>query len=94
MSIQSGSRYANRAVEAVTDGNGVTRQTIMPATASAKTFTVIDHVWTAADRPDLLAGQMYGDETMWWVIADANPEILDWADVAPGRVVRLPSAAV
>lgn len=92
MGIQAGSRYANKDVQAVTDSSGNTRQTIMPQTRKAQTFDVIDHVWTATDRPDLIAGQMYSDETMWWVIAQANPEILDWADVAPGTIVRIPSA--
>jgi hypothetical protein len=62
----------------------------MAPSRSARHFTVVDYVWSVSDRPDLLAGQMYGDETMWWVIADANPEILDWMDVAPGTRVRIP----
>lgn len=91
MTISAGSRYATNTVAAVTDDSGVTRQTILPAPRTAKIFNVTEHVWTDGDRPDLLSGRVYGDETLWWVIAQANPEILDWTEVAPGTVVRVPS---
>lgn len=91
MTIQAGSRYATATVDAVTDTSGVTRQTIFPQHRVSRTYTVVDYVWTADDRPDLLAGRMYGDETMWWVIAQANPQILDWTHLEPGTVVRVPN---
>ena len=42
------------------------------------------------DRLDLMALRLYGDERFWWKIADANPEILDWTDLAVGTILRVP----
>lgn len=47
------------------------------------------HYWTSTDRLDLLASQYYGDPTLGWRIADLNPEILDFATVAPGTPIRV-----
>ncbi|MFE9834039.1 hypothetical protein ACFYP4_02650 [Streptomyces sp. NPDC005551] len=91
MTIAAGSRYANNAVQPILGRDGITRQTIMARQASARVYTVVDYVWNYGDRPDLIAGQAYGDETMWWVIAQANPQILDWTELAPGTVVRIPN---
>jgi hypothetical protein len=45
-----------------------------------------------SDRIDLLAVQYFGDARMWWHIADANPEILDWTVLTPGQIIRIPNA--
>jgi hypothetical protein len=28
--------------------------------------------------------------TRWWIIAEFNPKISDWLNVAPGTIVRIP----
>lgn len=91
MPISSGSRYASSQIVTMTDARGVTRKTILPPQPQSRTFTVTDYTWTADDRADLLAARVYGDETKWWVIANANPAILDWTYVKPGTIVRVPS---
>lgn len=93
MDIDPGSRYASAVVAPVTGKDGLTRQTLMSNRRGARSFAVVDYAWNEGDRPDVIAGRAYGDETMWWVIAQANPEILDWTEVAPGRAVRIPSGA-
>lgn len=30
------------------------------------------------------------DGSLWWAVADANPEILDWHDLKPGTIIRIP----
>ena len=44
----------------------------------------------AETRIDHLAKNAFGDEKMWWIIADANPEILDWTSLPMGTTLRLP----
>ena len=34
---------------------------------------VVEYVWRAGDRLDLVANYYYGDPRMWWLILDANP---------------------
>lgn len=87
------SRYARNTVQAVTGADGVTRQTLMPRTPAAQTLLVTDYVWRDGDRVDLIAARNYGDETMWWVLADANPQVLDWTAVPTGTIVRIPSGS-
>lgn len=93
MTISAASRYANNTVENVTGTDGVTRQTIMPRTPVSRTAVVADYTWHNGDRVDLLAARSYGDETMWWVLADANPGILDWTAVPDGTIVRVPGGS-
>lgn len=43
------------------------------------------------DRYDLLANQYYGDKTLWWVIAIANPSIIYGTLTLPeGVQLRIP----
>lgn len=93
MAIRADSRYAGHATALVTGRGGVTRNTIMPKRPGALNLTVTDYTWKAGDRLDLLAARQFGDDTMGWVIGQANPEILDWLSVAPGTIVRLPRGA-
>lgn len=89
--IAASSRYAASVVLSVTGTDGVTRPTIMPRPTAARTVVVTDYLWRTGDRADALAARAFGDETLWWVIADANPEVLDWTSVPPGTAVRIPS---
>jgi hypothetical protein len=40
----------------------------------------------------MLAEQFLGKGQYWWMIADCNPEILDWNDLQVGTIIRIPSA--
>lgn len=46
---------------------------------------------TVGDRLDILASNYYGDSSMWWIIASANPLLKrDTLTVSPGLQVRIP----
>lgn len=88
--ITADSRYALSYVTNISYF-GETRQTIMPSPPAQE--WVFDFSWytmTSATRIDELAALVYGDASKWWLVADANPEVLDWHDVAPGTVIRVP----
>jgi|TARA_B100001778_G_C18571013_1_gene622596 hypothetical protein len=44
------------------------------------------------DRLDLLANQFYGDMTLWWIIAIANPDVLNMGELTcgVGKQIRIP----
>jgi nucleoid-associated protein YgaU len=42
------------------------------------------------DRLDSLAQRFYGQSDAWWVIADANPEVFDPANLQTGTIIRIP----
>jgi hypothetical protein len=93
MSISIYSRYADNTVIPLTDSNGITRSTIVISPPSiATTYSISTYTWQIGDQIDYLAYSAYGDETQWWRIANANPEILFWNDLVAGTEVRVPSA--
>ena len=47
------------------------------------------------ERLDIIAGQIYGDGRLWWIIAAANPELRkDSFYLEPGTQVRVPNDAI
>ena len=48
------------------------------------------------DRLDLLAYDYYGDETLWWVISRANPDVTrrDSFFIKSGVQIRIPSGNI
>ncbi|WP_159048631.1 hypothetical protein [Streptomyces sp. NRRL F-4489] len=90
--INSGSRYADHPVEIVTDAAGATRQVLGPAPPKTLRVRAISYRWQDGDRVDTVATEFYRDPTQWWRIAEVNPEILDWTEIAPGTAIRIPHA--
>ena len=45
------------------------------------------------DRLDTIANRYYGDSNLWWIIANANPDIVrrDSYSLKPNLEVRIPS---
>jgi hypothetical protein len=89
MPVVPGSRYSDNPL-AVVRVNSVPRQVI---NSLADVPVLISYKWyqvTEADTLDSMAYTFFGDPTKWWQIADVNPEILDWSDVAPGSLIRIP----
>lgn len=91
--IDSSSRYTRNAVTPVTGPDGITRLTILPLKPAAATYQVQYYTWADHDRVDSVARNFYGSETLWWNFAQANPQIMNWANVAPGTLIRIPSHA-
>jgi hypothetical protein len=77
-------------VVSIDNAAGVPIATIVPAPPGIYSFTYTPYQFTGADRLDNLANLFYGDPMAWWNIAQGNPEILDWSNVAPGTLIRIP----
>jgi len=45
------------------------------------------------DRLDLLANQFYGDKSLYWIIAAANPDYINFGSlfIAEGTQIRIPT---
>ena len=85
------SRYATSTVSVVEDDRGKHQSVNIPAPTD-KTVSFTYYQVEATDRVDMLAFNLYGSGQFWWVLADANPEILDWTDLTPGTIIRIPNA--
>lgn len=90
--ISQRSRYASNTVSLINSTRGSV-VTIMPDAPSQRAFQFTYMTLQAGDRLDLIAYRVYGDDSLWWKIADANPEILDWENAPVGSVLRIPSAS-
>jgi len=90
--INQYSRYVDSALLNVTV-NKKTRKVIVPSPAQAYNITYRTYLVAEYDTLDGLADQFYGSATLWWKIADANPEILDWHTLTPNMSIRIPVTA-
>jgi nucleoid-associated protein YgaU len=78
---------------AIQGSNGVVKPTIIiEPVDQAVTYNVSIYTWKVGDQIEYLAFSAYGDETQWWRIANANPEVLFWNSVQPGQQIRVPRA--
>lgn len=85
------SRYASGTVSVVDDPVRGQHQALDPAPPADRTFAFTFYQVTLDDTVDMLAYQFIGKGQYWWMIADCNPEILDWNDLQPGTILRIPS---
>jgi nucleoid-associated protein YgaU len=49
-----------------------------------------EHILKEGERLDGIAGRVYGDGSLWWIIAAAS-NIGWWLQVPPGTVLKIPS---
>lgn len=89
MMILANSRYANSAVVTV-DKSGTDVAVIVPSPAVSYSFSFVTHQVADGERVDTLAYQYYTDPTLWWRIAQANPEVMFWDDLPAGAIIRIP----
>lgn len=90
MSIGPTSRYANGVVTRMPDGTGTFNLSVLRTVPRSRVPYSL-YVWQSGDRPDLLAKSVYGDPSLWWVIFDANPQVLYPLNVPVGTVIRIPT---
>lgn len=85
------SRYATAKIVKANGPDGEPRQEMRPAFPTPKTITYTFYRVSSGDRIDTLAYGFFGRADLWWMIADANPEIIDWFTLTPGEVLRIPN---
>lgn len=88
--ISADSRYSQSALVTFTV-NGADRQVIVAGQQAPFTVTYSYHQVTGGETIDQIAYASYGDATRWWVIADANPEVMNWSTLASGSLIRVPN---
>ena len=89
MTIFTNSRYNGQNVLRVQASDGNTYPTVYRS-APALPRRYLHYTVKMNDRLDLLANTYYGDPTLWWVIADANPEVLYPFALTMGSILRIP----
>lgn len=89
--ISPASRYASATITTVDDPYRGTHLSVNKPAPKAFNFQYTFYQFEEDVTVDFLAGFSYGDSRLWWRIADANPEIIDWTHVPVGTVVRIPN---
>lgn len=88
--INTTSRYKNATVTQVEDFRGV-HLSVNPAAPVSFAFEFTYYMVEMDDEIDTLADYFLGSGQLWWVLANANPEILDWTNLEVGTIIRIPS---
>lgn len=88
--IDADSRYSQSTIVPVTVRSQI-RFVIVPSEQQPFTFNYQFYQVLEGDRIDNIAFKFYGDPLRWWVIADANPQRLDWSSLIPGELIRVPT---
>jgi len=91
MTIGVDSRYSVSAVEKLNTTRGLVF-TIVSGEQTDFSVTYTSYMWEEGDRVDLLADLHYGNVNKWYIIGDANPEVMDWSSVPPATIIRIPTS--
>lgn len=92
MAIFIGSRYETATVDNLLAADGTERLTVFRGDSPYNTDRFSLYLVGVGDRIDRLAYRFYGDESLWWVIADANDGLLS-DPLTPGTLLRIPDGA-
>lgn len=92
MTISVFSRYADNTVTPLVGVNGSSKATIIITPPGEQRISFSTYTWQLGDQIEYLSYSAYGDEQSWWLIANANPEILFWDSIMPGTTIRVPNA--
>lgn len=74
--------------------HGKPAQVVASSAPKPYTFAFTSYQLVQGDTLDTLSQKYFNDPELWWVIADANPEVLLWYPVPVGMTIRIPSAAL
>jgi nucleoid-associated protein YgaU len=66
---------------------------ILPPQQNVTVFQYTFYTVTFADRIDNIASTFLGNPTLWYKIAQVNPQIMNWLNLQPGTVIRIPLVA-
>jgi phage tail protein X len=88
--INADSRYTTSSIQTVQSRTGA-RQTVITPQPAERVIAYTNYLVRDGERIDQLAYRFLGLAKLWWMIADANPEIHDWLVLPRGTLLRIPS---
>jgi nucleoid-associated protein YgaU len=50
-----------------------------------------EHQYVQGERLDHIASKYYQNPKSWWLIAEYNPQIVDFTTITPGTILRIPN---
>jgi hypothetical protein len=92
MAIHSGSRYENSVVDYFhkTDG-GANLPVVLYSFDNLADVSFFYHMYRKGETLHGLSQQYFRTPSLWWAIAEYNPEVTDFVHIADGTQLRIPS---
>lgn len=88
--IWKGSRYTKSQVIAPVDAEGRSHR-VLALRKLPETQGVFEHIVVEGERLDQIANRYYGEPKKYWLILDANPDILHPFEILEvGRRIKIP----
>jgi nucleoid-associated protein YgaU len=50
-----------------------------------------EHQYVQGERLDQIASKYYQNPKSWWLIAEYNPQIVNFTTITPGTILRIPN---
>lgn len=92
MPILTGSRYENSTVDFFTKKEyGTSYPVVFYTPDSLVNISFLNHVVTEGETLHGLSQVYFSRPDLWWAIVEYNPEIVDFINITPGTVIRIPS---
>jgi hypothetical protein len=92
MAIRAGSRYEKSIVDYFKKTeNGITYPIVFYSADNLTSIKFILHTFTKGETLTGLSWRYFNRPDVWWVIAEYNPEITDFVNIAGGTVLRIPN---
>ena len=92
MAITAGSRYENSIVDYFRKKEGgVTYPVVLYSFDSLSDISFFYHTYRTGETLQGISQQYFKTPTLWWAIAEYNPEITDFFHIAHGTSIRIPS---
>lgn len=92
MTIYSGSRYSDAIVDYFTkEEYGPATPVVIYKFDSLKRVSYFTHIYTTGETLHGLSQKYFRRPDLWWAIAEYNPEVVDFTNIASGTLLRIPS---
>ena len=89
--IYQNSRYYHQLIDYVAfTPNGVSTPIVFYEFDNPGTVSWWEHIYTEGERLESIAYKYYKRVDYWWLIPEYNPTIVDFTNIAPGTVLRIP----
>lgn len=92
MAYTATSRYLHGSSARLLTSAGTYQVTVFRSIPASQGTPFTLYLWANGDTPDSVAAKFLSDPTLWWEIADANPEVLDMLSIPIGTLIRIPSS--
>ena len=92
MTIYKGSRYEYAVIDYITPSPyEPSTPIVFYAIGNLGSLKYREHQYSPGERLDTLSTMYYQTPKNWWIIVEANPEVLDFLHITAGTILRIPN---